>query len=129
MNAILRLIIALLIWSMLSVAYSQPPVGTWNVDATGHAATLIVYSVDATGRLNATYNNQKVYGFWNEDMKEISFLEIVNPKNKDAVQIYTGYYWRTKNTENMAGWFKSFSAAGGTAQRSLYGWSAEKRVG
>lgn len=110
------------------------PTGGWDLDANGFRLGLSIDSVDGAGNVSGTIREgsriDQVRGFWDEDAQKIAFQRIIDPANPSSVQTYTGFLWRdspptsTDTTMALAGCFEAFSAGGGAARRSVFGWYA-----
>jgi hypothetical protein len=112
--------------------------GTWEVVANGASLQLNITSIDAQGHFTGTLVEgtrfDPVTGFWSESSKKITFVRTIN--NPAVIQVFTGYLLNAGATfcdvgefrHMMAGSFEAFASTGGTAARSLFGWTARQCV-
>ena len=106
------------------------PTGSWEIDANGYVGELEIKSI-TNGRLTGTVLGNPIDGFWSNSMKRIVFMRVIDPNDASTLQVFTGYYWRELQpppigTSFLAGFFEAFQGSGGTAKRSVFGWTARK---
>jgi hypothetical protein len=116
---------------------------TWWIISNGVLGLLNVSSIDAQGNMDGTWEEpptgnrrtDQVKGLWNASTRKLTFIRIIQLGNPLGMQIYTGYLmdsgavWGPTGEQHltglmMTGVFEAFSGAGGTAQRSVFGWVA-----
>lgn len=124
---------------LLARLQTQPPasgpVGTWDVNGNGYPGVLSIPSVDAQGNLgaNSTIYGQRIFGFWNASAQMLTFMRTITPSDPTTFQVYTGYLMQPQPGSgflvSFAGSFEAFAGSGGSAQRPLYGWYAQRRAG
>jgi hypothetical protein len=124
---------------LLARLQTQPPasgpVGTWDVNGNGYPGVLSIPSVDAQGNLgaNSTIYGQRIFGFWNASAQMLTFMRTITPSDPTTFQVYTGYLMQPQPGSgflvSLAGSFEAFAGSGGSAQRPLYGWCAQRRAG
>lgn len=132
----------------ITPALSALPTGTYEISVLGwsgpsnlkfsanNAGKLNITSVDFNGNLRGklTFPSGRpglpIYGFWNEDSKEIFFVEAASTQ---ALQVWRGYYWEVKGPGNtydqyLAGTMTATAQMGGTAKKHDYGWWALRHI-
>ena len=110
------------------------PTGTWEFHQSGFVLKLNIKSVDNQGNVIGSVTSQavdqKIFGFWNEELEEIVFVQVLNPAHPSAIQIHTGYLFTevpgSDTRYYLAGSFRAFHDAGGKAKKSIYGWFATR---
>ncbi len=113
--------------------------GAWRFDGNGFRGTLNINSVDGQGNVTGTMlvdapRVDPIRGFWDEASKKITFMRIINAQDPLSIQIFTGFGFDnsrdlpTDPTFFLTGFFEAFQDAGGSAQRSVFGWFATLHV-
>jgi spore germination protein YaaH len=104
--------------------------GQWTLNGNGFQGDLTITAADADGTLHGTmYGGQPIIGFWDETAQKITFMKIVPPPSGQApdpstYQVYTGYLFSNGTEFTLAGSFEAFAGSGGTASRTVFGWTA-----
>jgi hypothetical protein len=103
---------------------SQPPTGTWKINANGTEGELIINSI-TDGKVEGKLLGNEMLGSYDEKTKSLSVLRL----NHDgfAFQSYKGYLFLNPEVQqvryNLAGTFQVYSAEGGLPGE--YGWYAQ----
>jgi hypothetical protein len=113
-----------------------PPLGTWEVNASGDRGPLQLVSVGPQGELRGTLFGTEIVGFWDERAQQVTFVRVVKPADPSTTQLFTGYLFRTPGglrgvghaTYTLAGSFTALAGTGATAAQSAYGWYAQQGV-
>ncbi|HEX4864869.1 MAG TPA: hypothetical protein VFV02_12395 [Acidimicrobiales bacterium] len=101
------------------------PVGNWSLWANGQQGLLTLTGVDQRGNLDGEAFGNRIFGFWDEPAKKITFVRRVQPGDDSATQVYTGYlFFQDDRKPIIAGSFEAFRGAGGVASCALFGWAA-----
>jgi len=106
----------------------------WGINANSFQGDLTINAVDANdGSLQGSVFGNVIFGFWDEEARKITFLRQVDNNQPDTHQVYTGYLFQNQldalDTQyTLAGYFEALKGAGGTAQRTLFGWYAQVTV-
>jgi len=136
--------VILLVLSLLTISlqnsYATLPtsiVGTYKITANGFTGTLIISSVDVSGKVTGTITftgepTQNIVGLWNSAGQELTFIRIRSTTDPSFNQVYTGYRFcvplscsSATNTIYFAGTFQVQSAnAGGTPAKHVVRWVA-----
>lgn len=107
--------------------------GSWTINANGAVGQLVIASVDPLGHLAGSLNPGTglpagpIVGFWNEAGQEVRFTF----GGGFSIQIFTGFLFKDQLRMpgiggsivfTLVGYFEALQGAGGTPQRSLFGW-------
>jgi len=99
----------------------------------GSIVRLTINSVDASGYLVGEITEgpvrRPISGLFDRDAQKVTFIRYGSAADPSSEQIYTGYLIvRLASTLPDKAWlvgsFEAFRNAGGTAQRSVFGWVA-----
>jgi hypothetical protein len=108
------------------------PNGLWKINANGFSGTLLIGGADTQGNLSeSSVFDNAISGFWDETSQKLTFIRVLSSDNPLTSQIYTGYLIPPpsgQHTRALAGSFEAFRDAGGTAQRTLFGWFATQEL-
>jgi hypothetical protein len=122
------------------------PTGTWQVNANGFRAELVISSVDSQGNLSGTVFGDPIVGFWDETSQKIIFARSLNSADPFALQVYTGFHFDANQPlfsagaaiqppappfqfRMLTGSLETFSPqGGGVASRPTFGWMARMNV-
>lgn len=91
----------------------------------GTLGTLTILSITNDGIVNGKMTltgigTHPVRGVFDKDDGKLTFMRIIDSTNPTANQMFTGYLLGTHT--NIAGFFEALPDAGGTANRTLFGW-------
>jgi hypothetical protein len=110
------------------------PVGRWQLNVNGHNGVLNIVGVSNTGEVTGTVTvpsfppaNLSQSAFWNEAAQELKFIVNNHPGNPSTSQFYVGYLFsldKTQSKSALAGYLTALEVAGGSANRSNFGWFA-----
>jgi hypothetical protein len=101
------------------------PTGGYNINVNGTVGNLIIHvvprnnDISGTMRINGQPTNN-IIGVYDNVSLKLTFVRIMNYSNPVANQEYTGYLMG--NGSIIAGSFEALPQAGGTANRSIFGW-------
>jgi hypothetical protein len=108
--------------------------GSWEIIANGFQAQLNIDSIDGQGNLVGSYfdgtRRDQIAGFWDEGSRKITFVRTLG--SPQVIQVFTGYLLNPGATtcqqgdirRMLTGSFEAFSSTGGSARRSVFGWTA-----
>jgi hypothetical protein len=111
--------------SSLTSFISLPEGVVWNVNVNGTLGTLTIFSITNDGIVNGKMTltgtgTHPIRGVYDKDDSKLTFMRIINLTHPTANQIFTGYLLGTHT--NIAGFFEALPDAGGTANRTVFGW-------
>jgi len=99
---------------------------TWKVDVNGTRGNLTITSVSSNNIIHGrmTLNTQpstSIEGVYDNVSQKLTFFRIIPPSHPPSVnQIFTGFLMSSGN--EIAGYFEALPNAGGSVQRSIFGW-------
>jgi hypothetical protein len=125
-----------LVFSALLVpsSYGVLNTGSWEIIANGYQGQLNIISIDSQGNVVGTYfegtRTDQITGFWDEGSKKLTFVRTLG--GPEIIQVFTGYLLNPGATtcqvgdvrRMLAGSFEAFASTGGSARRSVFGWTA-----
>lgn len=120
--------------SAQQVSSDPLPTGTWYFNANSFETSLFITSVSTNGRITGTVFGNLIDGFWDERAQKVIFIREPSggAPNYSAAQVYTGYLFQNQRgqhvTYTLAGSFEALAGSGGTAQRNVFGWYAQKTI-
>jgi hypothetical protein len=105
-----------------------PPIhveSIWNVNVNGTTGTLRITSVTSNNIVQGimelnTQPPNRIEGAYDNVSQKLTFFRIINPSNPTTNQIFTGFLMGSNNA--IAGYFEALPNAGGSVQRSIFGW-------
>jgi hypothetical protein len=115
-------------------AHAASPAGTWSFNSNGYTSSLML-TVDAAGNVHGTVFGNQIVGFWNDSAAKLTFYRVTGGSlisvQPDKIQVYTGYMHAclvsdASGGQCLEGSFEAIAGTGGTASKSVYGWSAYK---
>ena len=119
---------------MIPIVTPQGQPLNWGINANSFEGNLVINQIDANdSSLQGVIFGDAIRGFWDEAAQKITFIREPNNNNPEQSQIYTGYLFQNQNGPldtifTLTGYFEAFKAAGGTAQRNLFGWFAQATI-
>jgi hypothetical protein len=78
----------------------------------------------AAGNFTGTVFGQSIFGYYDSTSQKITFVRSFPGANLNTLRIYTGYYFHTGSTNDLAGSFIAFNGTGANASESEFGWLA-----
>jgi hypothetical protein len=106
-----------------------PPIhveSIWNINVNGTTGTLRITSVTSNNIVQGSMdlNTQppnRIEGAYDNVSQKLTFFRIINHSNPTTNQIFTGFLMGSSNNA-IAGYFEALPNAGGSVQRSIFGW-------
>jgi hypothetical protein len=97
----------------------------WNIDVNSTTGTLRINSVTSNNIVKGimqlgTQPPNQIEGVYDNVSQKLTFIRI-NSSNPTTNQIFTGFLMGSSNNK-IAGYFEALPNAGGSVQRSIFGW-------
>jgi hypothetical protein len=101
------------------------PTGFYKINVNGTAGNLTIRVVSGNNDIVGTMSlysqpPNQVIGVYDNVSSKLTFMRLMSPSNPVANQVFTGYLMGTGSI--IGGSFEALPQAGGTANRSIFGW-------